>query len=80
MKFEFLFGPNAFIWNAKKVPFRNFIQNMSQALSKCLSKWIKVDEWDYLKDPLRELKKYFYLGSYESLKRLEGKIGEGPFF
>ena len=27
---------------AKKVPFRNFIQNMSQVLSKCLSKWIKL--------------------------------------
>ena len=40
--FDF-FGPNAFIWSAMKVPFRDFIQNMSQALSKRLSKWIKVN-------------------------------------
>ena len=33
---------------------RDFIQNMSQALSKCLSKWIKVDKWDYLKKDLQE--------------------------
>ena len=34
------FGPNAFFWSAKKVPFMDFIQNMSKAPSKCLSKWI----------------------------------------
>ena len=43
---------------AKKVPFRNLIQNMSQALSK----WIKVDKWNYLKNPSYKLKKYFCLG------------------
>ena len=54
---------------------------MSQALSKCLSKWIKVDKWDYFKSPSHELKKnIFVLGSYESLERLEGKTGEAPFF
>ena len=31
------FGPNDFIWSAMKVPFHDFIQNVSQAL--CLSKW-----------------------------------------
>ena len=66
------FGPNAFIWTAKKVPFRDFIQNMSQAPSKCLSKWIKVDKWDYLKG----IKNYFCLG----FLWLEGKTREGPFF
>ena len=30
------FGPNAFTWSAKKATFRDFIQNMSQAPSKCL--------------------------------------------
>ena len=30
---------------------RNFIQNMYQALSKCLSNWIKVNELEYLKNP-----------------------------
>ena len=30
-----------------KVLFCDFIQNLSQAPSKCLSKWIKVDKWDY---------------------------------
>jgi hypothetical protein len=35
---------------------------MSQAPSKCLSKGIKVDKWDYLKNPSHELKKSFCLG------------------
>ena len=38
------FGPNAFIWSAKKVPFSDFIQNMSPAPSMCLFMWIKVDK------------------------------------
>ena len=38
------FGPNAFIWSAKKVPFCDFIQNMSLAPSMCLCMWIKVDK------------------------------------
>ena len=62
MKSKKIFGPNAFILSAKKVPFRDFIQNMSQAPSKCLSMWMKVDRWDYLKNPSCELKKYFCLG------------------
>ena len=51
MKF---FRPKVFIWSAK-VSFQYFIQNVSQALSKCLSKWIKVDKWDYLKNTVRSL-------------------------
>ena len=38
------FWPNVFIWSAKKVPFSDFIQNMSLALSMCLSMWTKVDK------------------------------------
>ena len=38
------FGPNAFIWSARKVPFSDFIQNMSLAPSMCLFMWIKVDK------------------------------------
>ena len=44
MKIKFFFGPNAFIWSAKKVPFSDFIQNMSLAPSMCLFTWIKVDK------------------------------------
>ena len=58
MEFEF-FGPNDFIWGAMKVPFSDFIQNVSQALSMCISMWIKVNEWNYLKNLSQELKKYF---------------------
>ena len=39
----FRIGPNAFIGRAKKVPFSDFIQNMSPAPSMCLFMWIKVD-------------------------------------
>ena len=30
--------------------------------------------------PHRNLKNLLFLGSYESLERLKGKIGEAPFF
>ena len=35
----------------KCLPFSDFIQNLSQAPSKRLSKWIKVDKWDFFKNP-----------------------------
>ena len=38
------FGPNAFNWSAKKVPFSDLIQNMSPVPSMCLFMWIKVDK------------------------------------
>jgi len=61
-----------------KVPFCDF----TQKLSKCLSKWIKVDKWDYFikTNPHRNKKFLFVYGSYESLERLEVKIGKAPFF
>ena len=34
-----------------------------QALSKCLSKWIKVYKCDYFKNPSQELKKVFLVQS-----------------
>ena len=40
IKFENIFEPNNFFWHAMKVPFRDFIQNMSQSLFKCLNKLI----------------------------------------
>ena len=58
-----------------KVPFCDFIQNMSQAPSMPISMWIKMNKWNYLKNPSQEFKK-----SYEYLKRLEGKIKKGLFF
>ena len=74
MKFYF-FGPNVFIWSANKVPFRDFIQNMSQALSMCLSKWINVII-SKIPHPIFCFCFCFCIGTYESLKRLEGKTGE----
>ena len=55
------FGPNTFICSAWKVPFNDFIKNKFQAPSKCLSKWIKMDKWDYLKNPSQELQNSFCL-------------------
>jgi hypothetical protein len=57
-----------------KVPFCDFTQNVSQALSMCISMWIKVNKWNYLKIPHRNPKILFVLGSYEYFERLEGKI------
>ena len=76
-----LFGPKAFIWSAKKVPFWDFFQNVSQAPFKCLSKWIKVYQWNYLKKSLARINcGLFRVPTYESLERLEGKTREAPFF
>ena len=59
--------------------FSEFIQNMSQATSKCLFIWIKVDKLDYFSD--RDIGKILFVsGSYEYLVRLEGKIRDGIFF
>ena len=59
-----------------KVPFRDFIQNVSQALSMC----IKVNKWNYLKNPSGIQKILFVLGSYEYLERPEGVIRKCLFF
>ena len=73
------FGRNAFIWIAMKVPFHDFIQNLSQAPSMCIFMWIKVNKWNYLKISHRNSKILFVLGFYEYLKRLEGKIRKCRF-
>ena len=39
--------------------FSNFIQNVSQSLSKCLSKHKSEDKLYYQKNPLRDFKNYF---------------------
>jgi hypothetical protein len=43
-------GPNYFFGSALEVPPSDFIQKMSQALSKCLKQRIKVDKLDYFKN------------------------------
>ena len=74
------FGPNAFIWSAKKVPFRDFIQKMSQALSKCLSKWIKMDKWNYLKNPSSDLENSFCLRFLWIPRKTGRQDWRGPIF
>ena len=53
------FGPNDFIWSSMKVPFCDFIQNVPQAPSMCISMWIKVNTWNHLKNPSQEVKNSF---------------------
>ena len=45
--------------SAAKVPFCDFTQNESQAPSMCISMWIKVNKWNYLKNPSQEFKNSF---------------------
>ena len=78
--FIFLDQIHTFIWSAKKMTFREFIQNMSKTLSKCLSKWIKVDKWDYLKNPSQELKSSFCLGFLWIPKKTGRQNWRGPIF
>ena len=72
--------PNDFIWSAMKVQFCDFIQIVSHAPSMFISIWINVNKWNYLKNPHRNSIILFVLGSYEYLKRLEGKIRKCLFF
>ena len=63
--------------NSFEVPWKylfiDFIQTMSQALSKCLLIWEDIeDKLDYLKNPSKDF--------YESLAMLEHKIRKGPYF
>ena len=55
--------------SAMKVPFNDFIQNMSQAPSKCLSEPKSRDKFDYLKNPSKDFN--FFYGSYKFLAILE---------
>ena len=81
-KWHFLkfFGPNDFIWGAIKVPFFDFIQKMSQALSSSVQLVIWEDKLDYLNNPSQDFKNSFCLWFLWILAMLEGKTGEGPFF
>ena len=71
------FGPNHLIWCAVKVPFCDFIQNVPQAPSMCISMWINGI---ISKIPHRNSKILLVLGSYEYLERQEGKIRKFLFF
>ena len=54
-------GPNDFIWSAMKVPFCDFVQNVPQTLFMCISMWIKVNKWNYLKTPSCPHRNSFFL-------------------
>ena len=60
-------------WSALKVPPNDFIQKMSQAPSKCLKKWIKVDRLDFSKTH-SIWKILSVLGADKYLEILQGKI------
>ena len=70
-------GPNDFIWSAMKVPFIDFIQNMSQFPSKSLSERILMINWVISSWISKNI---FVLGSYEFLAMLEDKIRKGFSF
>ena len=58
--------------NFMKMTIRKNIHNTSQGPPNPGFMQEKVQKGDFLKKPSRELKNYFVLGSYESLKPLEG--------
>ena len=45
-----------------KVPFSDFIEKMSQALSSSVQVHIREDKLDYLMNTSQDLKNYFCLG------------------
>ena len=63
-----------------KVPLHDFIQNMSQALSKYLSMFIKTEKLDNLKQPSAESKNIFVWALYEFLDGMEHWIKSRYFF
>ena len=74
------FGPNDFIWSAWKVPFYDFIQNVSQAPSMCISMWIKVNKWNYLINPSQESKNSFCFRFLQIFRKTGKEIRESLFF
>ena len=62
-----------------KVPLSDFFPKVSQAPSKCFSKWINWINWIISRIPCWIWKILFVLGSYEFLAMLEGKIWKCPF-
>ena len=62
-----------------KVPFIDFIENMSQVPFKCLSERILRINLIVSRIPCWISKNIFVLGSYEFLAMLEDKIRKGPF-
>ena len=70
MKFDCFLGQMTS--SAMEVPFCDFIQNVPQAPFMCISMWIKVNKWNYLKNPSQEFKNYFCSYNYvERLAKLE---------
>ena len=74
------FGPNYFFWSALKVPPSDFIQNMSQAPSKCLRQQIDVDELDYFKTYHSILKILFWGVLMNIYKVLQAKLESANSF
>ena len=60
-----------------KVPFSDFFPKVSQALSKCFSKWIN---WIISRIPWWIWKILFVFSSYEFLSMWEAKIRKVPFY
>ena len=61
MKFEIFLGQmtsSEVLW-ILNMPFCDFIQNLSQAQSMCISMWIIVNKYNYLKNPSQEFKNSF---------------------
>ena len=62
------------------MPFCNFIKNLSQALSKCLSNWIKVNKQDYFTNTSQEFRNYFCLGFLWISRKTGWQNWRGPIF
>ena len=58
------FWPNEFIWSAWEYFLVKFIPKVPLAPSKCLSKWIKVDKWDYFQNDSQDFFSLFYTSIY----------------
>ena len=67
-----------FFWTALKVPPSDFIQKLSQAPSKGLKQWIKVDRLDYFKNASYHLKNSFCFGCWW-ISRKTGRQLESPY-
>ena len=80
MDFEFFWGPNDFIWGAIKVPFFNFIQKMSQALSSSVQVLIWEDKLDYLNNPSQDFKNSFCLWFLWIFSNAGRQNWRGPVF
>ena len=74
------FWPKDFFWSIMKMTVKNNIANISQGPPNSGFRSVKVENWDYLLNPSRELKNSFCLGFLWTPRKTGRQKKRGPIF